>query len=173
MSIGSETNSGVSSVSVSDLVISGNASDGNGNGIRIKSDPSRGGLVTGMYVRRRLHQECGSAAVFRSDLWGDVGQFDTDLQDITIRNTHVLNLLGGANQFNGYDATTHALGLTLDNVYYDVVPTGGQLIAKNANITLGPGPVNFTQRNRSDSQHGGEQWRTTLRLLEQVREPGG
>ena len=49
MSIGSETNGGVSNVNVCDLSIDGTntgLSGGSSNGIRIKSDSSRGGLVT-------------------------------------------------------------------------------------------------------------------------------
>ena len=48
MSIGSETNGGVSDVNVYDLSIDGTGTGlkgGSSNGIRIKSDPSRGGLV--------------------------------------------------------------------------------------------------------------------------------
>ena len=48
MSIGSETNGGVSNILVCDLSIDGTntgLSGGSSNGIRIKSDPSRGGLV--------------------------------------------------------------------------------------------------------------------------------
>ena len=44
MSIGSETNGGVRNVSVCDLSL-----DGTDNGLRIKSDASRGGLVQGIY----------------------------------------------------------------------------------------------------------------------------
>lgn len=46
MSIGSETNGGVSAIDVSDLTI-----DGADNGLRIKSNPSRGGLVEGVSYR--------------------------------------------------------------------------------------------------------------------------
>ena len=52
MSIGSETNGGVSNVTVCDLSIDGTntgLSGGSANGIRIKSDPSRGGLVQNIF----------------------------------------------------------------------------------------------------------------------------
>ena len=52
MSIGSETNGGVSDVTVCDLSIDGTntgLSGGSANGIRIKSDPSRGGLVQNIF----------------------------------------------------------------------------------------------------------------------------
>ena len=47
----------------------------------------------------------------------------------------------------GYDAT-HMLGLTLDNVVVDDV-TSDNINAGYANITLGPGNVNFTPTGTS------------------------
>ena len=43
---------------------------------------------------------------------------------------------------DGYDAT-HADGLTLDNVIVDGI-TSSKVTASYANVTLGPGNVNFT-----------------------------
>jgi len=62
MSIGSEVNGGVSNVSVYDLSIDGTGSGlggGSSNGIRIKSDASRGGRVSNMHVRRRVRARVG------------------------------------------------------------------------------------------------------------------
>jgi hypothetical protein len=47
----------------------------------------------------------------------------------------------------GYDAT-HMLGLTLDNVVVDDIASG-TLSASFADITLGPGGVNFTPSGSS------------------------
>ena len=47
----------------------------------------------------------------------------------------------------GYDAT-HMLGLTLDNVVVDDI-TSANISASYANITLGPGSVNFTPSGTS------------------------
>ena len=47
----------------------------------------------------------------------------------------------------GYDAT-HLLGLTLDNVVVDDI-TSANISASYANITLGPGSVNFTPSGTS------------------------
>ena len=52
MSIGSETNGGVSKIRVFDLSL-----DGPDNGIRIKSNGSRGGLTRRRGLRRRLHPQ--------------------------------------------------------------------------------------------------------------------
>jgi polygalacturonase len=65
MSIGSETNGGVRNVSVCDLSL-----DGTDNGLRIKSDASRGGLVQGVYytdvcIRNSRHRWCSTRTTAR------------------------------------------------------------------------------------------------------------
>jgi polygalacturonase len=63
-----------------------------------------------------------------------------DYRDILMRNVHVLG--AGRVRLKGYDAT-RPLTVTLDNVVFDDAATI-DMVASNAEITLGPNPVNFT-----------------------------
>jgi hypothetical protein len=63
-----------------------------------------------------------------------------DFRDIVVRNVHALGSLYSLT-FRGWDAA-HPIGITLDNVVLDNQPT--TITASNANIVLGPGPVNVT-----------------------------
>jgi hypothetical protein len=60
--------------------------------------------------------------------------------DITIRDFHALS--SGAVTIDGYDAS-HLTGITLDNVVIDGI-SSSDVSASYANVTLGPGNVNFT-----------------------------
>jgi hypothetical protein len=132
MSIGSETNGGVRNVLVCDLSL-----DGTDNGLRIKSDSSRGGLVHGITYTDVCMRGVRNPLVFDPYYSDAVGTRIPDYRDIVVRNTHVLG--GGRLTLQGYDAT-RPLGLTLDNVTFDTPPT---VTATDANIELGPEPVSF------------------------------
>jgi polygalacturonase len=136
MSIGSETDGGVRNVEVCDLSL-----DGAQNGIRIKSDRSRGGLVQNITYSDICMRGVSNPLVF--DPFYDrtaTGITIPDYRDILVRNLHVLG--GGMLTVRGYDAA-HALGLTLDNVVFDTDPRFRASSPSNANVTLGPGPVTF------------------------------
>lgn len=137
MSIGSETNGGVSKIRVFDLSL-----DGPDNGIRIKSNGSRGGLTQDvMYddvcVRNSpnpITLDTGYSAA--GTLTGDS---PPTMRDVTLHDVRVSG--GGKISFNGY-AETYRVGANLDGVLltddaeykYDV---------HHADIKLGPGPVNL------------------------------
>jgi polygalacturonase len=134
MSIGSETNVGVRNVKVCDLSL-----DGTDNGLRIKSDIGRGGLVTGISYTDVCMRNVTSPLVFNPFYTsGATGTLIPNFQNITLSNVHVLG--GGKVRLQGYDAT-RPLTMTMDNVVFDAVPT---ITASQAAITLGPKPVNIT-----------------------------
>jgi len=140
MSIGSETNGGVRNVSVCDLSL-----DGTDNGLRIKSDSSRGGLVQGIAYSDICIRNSRHPLVFDPYYSSTTGMLIPDFRDITVRNVHVLGM-GGTNSFKGWDAA-HPLGITLSNVVFDVAPT--TINASYANIVLGPDPVNIAPAGTS------------------------
>jgi len=146
MSIGSETNGGVSNVTVCDLSIDGTntgLSGGSANGIRIKSDPSRGGLVQNIFYGDVCVRGLTNPIILTPMYSSATGTEYPHYTGITIQNfrsmststTPKLTLLG-------YDAT-HMLGLTLDNVVVDDIASAN-ISASFADLTLGPGSVNFT-----------------------------
>ncbi len=146
MSIGSETNGGVSNILVCDLSIDGTntgLSGGSSNGIRIKSDPSRGGLVQNVLYSDVCVRGLTNPIILTPMYSSATGTAYPEYTGITIQNfrsmstsvTPKLTLLG-------YDAT-HLLGLTLDNVVVDDIAPGN-ISSSYANVTLGPGAVNFT-----------------------------
>jgi len=133
MSIGSETYGGVADVRVCDLSL-----DGTTNGLRIKSDSSRGGVVQRVTYSDVCMRDVANPLVFDAYYSTATGTRLPDYHDITARNVHVLG--GGALTFRAYDAT-HPLVLALDNVVFDSMPT--IKYAQDAHLALGPGPVSF------------------------------
>ena len=85
MSIGSGTGGGVSHVLVKDLSI-----DGSSNGIRIKSDPSRGGLVEEVRYENVCIRNVTNPIVLSPRYTNFSGQLIPEYRDIVLRNVHVL-----------------------------------------------------------------------------------
>lgn len=135
MSIGSETNGGVKNVKVCDLSL-----DGTGNGLRIKSDLSRGGLVQDIHYTDVCMRSVKEPFVFDPFYSSATGTLIPYFKDIFLKNVHVLG--GGASTFSGYDAA-HVLTMSLDNVIMDS-PETATFDAQYASLTYGPAPVNFT-----------------------------
>ena len=134
MSIGSETNAGVQNVAVCDLSI-----DGAQNGLRIKSDASRGGVVQQISYTDVCMRNVADPLVFDSYYSSATGNLIPWFKDITVTNVH--NLGGGKLIFRGWDAA-HTQAITLDNVVFDSVPSS--ITASNIALTFGPNPVNIT-----------------------------
>jgi polygalacturonase len=137
MSIGSETNGGVSKIRVFDLSL-----DGPDNGIRIKSNGSRGGLTQDVVyddvcVRNSpnpITLDTGYSAA--GTLTGDL---PPTMRDVTLHDVRVSG--GGKISFNGY-AEKYRVGVNLD----DVLLTDDaeyKYAIHHADIKLGPGPVNL------------------------------
>jgi polygalacturonase len=146
MSIGSETNGGVSNVSVYDLTIDGmgtGQSGGSSNGIRIKSDPSRGGKVTNVDYNDICVRNLTNPIILTPLYSMTTGTLIPWYTGITIRNFHsVASTVNPKVTLLGYDAM-HMLGVGFDNVVIEGL-TAGNINASNANIALGPGDVSFT-----------------------------
>jgi polygalacturonase len=128
MSIGSGTSGGVDHMLVDDLTI-----DGADNGIRIKSDRSRGGLVHNLLYRDVCVRGTKNPLVFSPLYTTFTGNNLPVYRDITLENVHILS--AGSYTFLGLD-DQHKLGLTLDNVFADDQEHSTWL-AKDADITVG------------------------------------
>jgi polygalacturonase len=133
MSIGSETNGGVKNVKVCDLSL-----DGTQNGLRIKSDSSRGGLVQAISYSDVCMRGVRNPLVFDPYYSTAVGTLIPVYQQITVRNVHVFG--AGSLRLRGYDSQT-PLDITLDNVVFDTSPS---VTAQDCDVVKGPGPVNIT-----------------------------
>jgi polygalacturonase len=141
MSIGSETNGGVSKLRVTDLTL-----DGPDSGIRIKSMGTRGGLVQDIVYDdiciRNSPRPIDITAAYAAN--GPVkGNSPPTFRDITLRNVSVSG--GGKILFDGYDHD-HRAQVTLDGVYltdltHPAKPYTYQF--DNADVTYGPGGSNI------------------------------
>ena len=145
MSIGSETDGGVSTIRVTDLSL-----DGPDSGIRIKSNGSRGGLTQDVIyddvcVRNSpnpISLDTGYTAA------GTVkGNSPPTMRDITLHNVRVEG--GGKISFNGY-AKEYRIGAILDNVLLSDSATYKYSIS-HSDLVFGPGPVNLQIASGEDS----------------------
>lgn len=134
MSIGSGTSGGVSHVLVRNLTI-----DGAQNGIRIKSDPSRGGLVHDVTYESVCIRGVTNPIVLTPHYTNFSGSFLPQYRDVSLREVHVLT--PGYYIFSGLNSL-HVLGVTLDDVFADGLQAA-HLLAADARITLGPGVGNL------------------------------
>jgi polygalacturonase len=128
MSIGSGTSGGVDHMLVEDLTI-----DGADNGIRIKSDRSRGGRVRDLIYRDVCIRNTKNPLVFTPLYTTFAGDQLPVYRDITLENVHVLT--AGSNTFLGLDAQ-HKLGLKLDNVFADD-QAHSRMFVEDAEIVIG------------------------------------
>jgi polygalacturonase len=146
MSIGSETNGGVSNVNVYDLSIDGTnsgMSGGSSNGIRIKSDPAVGGLVSNVTYTDVCVRELSNPIILTPRYTSDTGSLIPHYTGITIKDFHSLSSsVTPSVTLDGYD-TSHMLGITLDNVAVDGI-SASNVSAEYANVTVGPGSVSFS-----------------------------
>jgi len=137
MSIGSSTGGGVSHVLVRNLSI-----DGATNGIRIKSDPSRGGLVQDIRYENVCIRNAANPIVLTPHYTNFSGELLPQYRDITLRNVHVLT--PGEYIFSGLDAQ-HELGVRLDNVFADHLDAS-HVQSEQARIVLGTAVGNLVPR---------------------------
>ncbi|WP_242128004.1 glycosyl hydrolase family 28 protein [Sphingobium sp. Sx8-8] len=155
MSIGSETDSGVSTMIVRGLAVDGSDAV-TSTGIRIKSDSSRGGLVSGVSYDRICLRNIRYPMVFTAYYSKDAqGQKPPRFQNISVHDFHDLGSArygGGEVTLTGRTGVSGALELNLDNVVIEgrVTISGPPHNAPNASgmgaasrVILGPGPVSF------------------------------
>ena len=138
MSIGSETNGGASAIRVTDLSI-----DGADNGIRIKSNSTRGGLVRDVTYEDVCIRSTKNPILMDTHYSGNgptgTGERIPVFQDIVLRNVRISGQ--GKITLDGFDAA-HRLGLTFDGVVLNS-PESIPITAQHLDLRLGPGPVNF------------------------------
>jgi polygalacturonase len=137
MSIGSGTFGGVDHLLVDDLTI-----DGADNGIRIKSDRSRGGLVHQVVYRNVCIRNVPNPMVFTPHYTTFTGDRLPIYKDITLENVHVLT--PGAYTFFGLDPDDK-LEIKLDNVFADD-QQDSLFYDQDASITLGPKSGNLAPK---------------------------
>jgi polygalacturonase len=151
MSIGSETNGGVNNILVQDLSIDGTVDSGGMpnvdlNGIRIKSDSSRGGLVERIRYQDVCIRDMVNPILISPYYSHATGNMIPDYRQIVLQNVRAYRTPGSKGpppvvQLRGYDAE-HLLDVTLDNVVVeDQAPV--TIKAEFANVTLGPGGSNL------------------------------
>lgn len=136
MSIGSETDGGASHILVSDLTI-----DGADNGLRIKSNSSRGGLVQDVLYENVCIRNTKNPIFMDSNysFYGKARNKLPHFENITLRNVQIEG--GGKITLQGYDRS-HQLGIAFDNVVLRN-PADYKIVAAYANVKLGPGAVNL------------------------------
>ena len=139
MSIGSGTAGGVRDILVTDLSI-----DGADNGIRIKSDRSRGGMVERVTYENVCMRNVANPILLTSMYTTFPGDKLPVYRDILLKDVH--SLTPGWVTYLGLDAQ-HKLGVTLENVAVDG-QTGTQTRTENADVkTIGGGiPVACADR---------------------------
>ena len=135
MSIGSETVGGVSAVRVSDLAI-----DGADNGIRIKSDRSRGGLVEDVQYDNVCMRNVRNPIVLTPLYTTFSGDLPPVYRGIVLKDLH--SLTPGPLTLMGLDGQ-HKLEAQFDNVFVDGEGSA-DIRASHAAITVGPMLGNLT-----------------------------
>jgi polygalacturonase len=137
MSIGSETNAGVSELVVQHLTL-----DGTESGIRIKSNPTRGGLVDGVIYKDVCIRDSNHPIQLETAYNNPGSKKDAfpvyrgiELKNVSIQTSKTISL-------NGYDHERR-IGIQFDGVTLDK-PSEYKFVAQHADVTYGPGAVNFT-----------------------------
>jgi polygalacturonase len=127
MSIGSETSGGADSIRVTDLSI-----DGADNGLRIKSNSSKGGLVQDVVYRDVCIRNTKNPILMDSDYehFGKGGDRVPIFTGIELHDVWVEG--GGTVTLQGFDEK-HRLGMTFDNVHF----AGTTLVAEHADLKFG------------------------------------
>lgn len=130
LSIGSETNAGVSNVLMTNNTLQGKDSSGtmssSNNGIRIKSDPSRGGTVSQVTYQNTCLTGVKDLLVFNPFYSTTSGSLIPTFTGIVVNGAKSVSSASSAeSQLDGFDSS-HLLGLTLENVQLDVTKTTAQ-----------------------------------------------
>jgi polygalacturonase len=137
VSIGSETDGGAQAIRVFDLSI-----DGADNGLRIKSNASRGGLVHDVEYRDVCIRNTKNVIEMDTHYTASAqttGSLVPEFRDIRLKGVRVLD--GGNVILDGYDAS-RMLRMTWDDVVFDR-PDAIKVKASFAAIGKGPGPSNL------------------------------
>jgi len=137
ITIGGETNGGVSGIRVQDLSL-----DGPDNGIRIRSNPAHAGRVEDVVYDDVCIRNSKNPILFDT-LFSFPGKGVETLpvyEDITLHDVRISG--GGRIQFNGFD-NTHRIAVKLDGVMLLDSANRSKPQAIHTDLTFGPGPVNL------------------------------
>ncbi len=137
VSIGSETNGGAHAIRVFDLSI-----DGADNGLRIKSNASRGGLVHDIEYRDVCIRNTKNVIEMDTHYTASAqttGNLIPRYEDIRLKGVRVLD--GGTVILDGYDSA-RPLRMAWDDVVFDR-PDAITVKASYLRIDKGPGPFNL------------------------------
>ncbi len=129
MSIGSETAGGASAIRVNDVSI-----DGADNGLRIKSNSYKGGLVKDIIYENICIRDTKNPILMDSDYehGGRDGKLLPQFRDIVLRNVRIIG--GGKVTLDGFDGS-HQLGMLFDNVTL-AQPSEIKVLSQYANLTM-------------------------------------
>jgi polygalacturonase len=133
MSIGSETDGGASEIEVRDLTI-----DGADNGLRIKSNTSRGGLVHNVSYTNVCIRDVKNPILMDPFYSTERGAKPPEFKDIQLHNVFIAT--PGKITLLGLDAQ-HPLKVTMDGVHVAGL-RAGDLRAAHARIAVGAGGSN-------------------------------
>ena len=121
------------------------------NGIRIKSDESRGGLVSDIkYEDVCMRDLVNSILVSTAYNPLFAGMSYPDLRNLSFKNVRGVTckaLTPGTVTIEGYNATLRP-DVSLDNVVFDNINPTQSVYSEFARFNLGPGPVNFFPSGR-------------------------
>lgn len=136
LSVGSQTEGGIQNVTFSGNYIHGgtdihgNKASSN-NGVRVKSDSSFGGTVTGVSFVNTCETGVEHLILLDPQYLSGNGSSVPSFADVTINGLRSVNSTHGSSTLDGYDAA-HPLGLTLENVQLDAT----KVVAEYANIKM-------------------------------------
>jgi polygalacturonase len=133
MSIGSETNGGVDHIFVTDLSV-----DGADNGLRIKSNASRGGLVHHVTYEDVCIRNTKEPILMDTHYTASAettGSLIPVFRDIVLRDIRIID--GGKITFDGYD-DAHRMGMMLDGVVTDA-PEKTKVMSSFLDLTIAAG----------------------------------
>lgn len=118
------------------------------NGIRIKSDPSRGGVVTHVNYTDICMRDQGNSILVSTSynpLFSGIPKYMPEFGEITMRNVRGVTCSATTQttvSINGYSPDNITGPVNLDNVVFDNI--GPQSISSRySDIVMGPGDVNF------------------------------
>ena len=149
LSIGSETNDGVTNVLMENNTLQGTDSSGtkssSDNGIRIKSDPSRGGTVSQVTYDNTCMIGVKDLLMFNPFYSTTSGSSIPIFTDIVVDGAKSVSSASGAtSELDGFDSS-HVLGLALENVQLDSTKTTAQYAAiQTYNTNLKPSGTGVT-----------------------------
>jgi polygalacturonase len=156
MSVGSQTEGGIQNVTFSGNYIHGGTdihgdTASSNNGVRVKSDSSFGGTVSGVSFVNTCETGVKHLILIDPQYLSGNGSSVPSFADITINGLRSVSSSSGSSTLEGYDAA-HPAGLTLENVQLDSTKVVAQYAnIKMSNTNLAPTGTGVTVTNFTGS----------------------